>query len=57
MEQSDLEFVIPDDLDTYIDLDIKLYIRRKLISGDGKHMEARDFTAVTNNSVLSLFSQ
>jgi hypothetical protein len=25
VEQSDLEFLIPGDLDTYIDLDIKLY--------------------------------
>ena len=27
VEQSDLEFLIHDDLDTYIDLDIKLYSR------------------------------
>jgi len=50
VEQSDLEFLIPGDLDTYIDLDIKLYIRGKLISADGKDLEATDYTAVTNIS-------
>jgi len=54
--QSDLEFLIPDDLDTYIDRYIKLYIRGKLISADGKDLEATDFTAVTNNFLHSLFS-
>ena len=57
MQQSDLEFLILDDLDTYIDLDIKHYIRGKLISGNGKDLEATDFTAVTNNCLHSLFSQ
>ena len=57
MEQSDLEFLIPDDLDTYIDLDIKLYIRVKLIWGDSKDLDATDLTAVTNNFLHSLFSQ
>ena len=55
--QSDLEFLIPDDLDTYIDRYIKLYIRGKLISADGKDLEATDYTAVTNNFLHSLFSQ
>jgi hypothetical protein len=57
VEQSDLEFLILDDLDTYIDLDIKHYIRGKLISGNGKDLEATDFTAVTNNCLHCLFSQ
>jgi hypothetical protein len=43
VEQSDLEFLIPDDLDTYIDLDIKLYNRRKIVSGDGKYLDTTDF--------------
>jgi len=42
VEQSDLEFLIPDDLDTYIDLDIKLYNRRKIVSGDGKDLDAKE---------------
>jgi hypothetical protein len=30
-DQNDLEFLIPADSDTYIDLDIKLYVRGKLV--------------------------
>jgi hypothetical protein len=54
--QSDLEFLIPAD-DTYIDQNITLYFRGKLVSGEGKHFEATDYTAVTNNFLHSLFSQ
>jgi len=57
VEQSDLEFLIPGDLDSYIDLDVKLYIRGKLISGNSKDLDATDFTAVTNNFLHSPFSQ
>jgi hypothetical protein len=57
VEQSDLEFLIPADSDTYIDLDIKLYMRSKLVSGEGKDLDNKDFTAVTNNFLHSLFSQ
>ena len=57
VEQSDLEFLILDNFDPYIDLDIELYIRGKLISVDGKDLEATNFTALTNNSLRSLFSQ
>jgi hypothetical protein len=55
VEHSDLEFLIPDDTDTYIDLDIKLYVRGKLVSGEGKDLNEKDFTAVTNNFLNSLF--
>ena len=34
VEQSDLEFLIPAYNDTYVDLNIKLYIRGKLIKAD-----------------------
>jgi hypothetical protein len=57
VEQSDLEFLIPADSDTYIDLNIKLYIRGKLVNQDGKDLDATDHTAVTNNLLHSLFSQ
>ena len=53
MEQSDLEFLIPADTDTFIDL----YVRGSLISGEGKDLDNKYFTAVTNNFLLSLFSQ
>jgi len=35
VEQSDLEFLIPADNDTYVDLNIKLYIRGILTKTDG----------------------
>jgi len=46
-EQSDLEFLIPADNDTYVDLNIKLYIRGKLINADGTNLDNTAFTAVT----------
>ena len=55
--QNDLEFSIPVDNDTYIDLDIKLYVWGKLISATGKNVGFTDFTGVTNNFLHSLFSQ
>ena len=57
VEQSDFEFLIPADNDTYIDPNIKFYIRGKLVSGDGKDLDNTDNTAVTNNFLHSLFSQ
>ena len=57
VDQSDLEFLIPAYSDTYIDLNIRLYIRAKLNKNDVTHLENTDFTAVTNNFLHSLFSQ
>jgi hypothetical protein len=57
VEQRDLEFFIPADSDTYITLDIKLYIRGKLVLGEVKDLDNNDFTCVTNNFLHSLFSQ
>jgi len=57
VDQSDQEFLIPSDDDTYIDLDIKLYILGKLTKADGTALDNKDFTAVTNNFLHSLFSQ
>ena len=50
VDQSDLEFLIPSDSDTYIDLNIRLYIRGKLTKKDGTHLDNTDF-------LHSLFSQ
>jgi len=36
VDQSDMEFLIPPEHDTYIDLNIKLYVRGKLKTADGK---------------------
>ena len=39
VEQNDLEFVIPVVSDTYIDLDITLHIRGKLVASSGKNVD------------------
>jgi hypothetical protein len=58
VDQTDLEFLIPADNDTYIDLNFKLLIRGKLVNKkDGSDLENTDFTGVTNNFLHSLFSQ
>ena len=57
VDQSDLEFLIPADNETYIDPDIKLYVRGKLTKIDGTVLDEKDFTSVTNNFLHSLFSQ
>jgi len=48
VEQSDLEIFIPADSDTYIDLEIKLKVPRKLVSGEGKDLGNKDFTPTTS---------
>jgi hypothetical protein len=57
VDQKDLQFLIPRISETYIDLDIKLFVRGSLIGADGKYLDASDFTAGTNNFLHSLFSQ
>ena len=57
MEQNDLEFVIPGDSYSNIDLDIKLYFRGKLVSSSGKVVDITDTTVVTNILLHFLFSQ
>jgi hypothetical protein len=55
--ESDLEFNIPSDPDTCIDLNIRLYVRGKITATAGKDLDAKDFTAVTNNFLHSLSNQ
>jgi len=55
-EQNNLKFFIPANNDTYIDLDIKLYVRGKLISASGKDVDFTDLTGVTNNFLDSVQS-
>jgi len=57
VDQNDLEFLIPGDTETYIDLDIKLFFRCKIFGADGKDLDASVFTAGTNNFLHSLFGQ
>jgi len=54
VEQSDLEFLFPANNDTYVDLNIKLYIRGELTKVDGTNLDNTDFTGVTNNFLHSL---
>ena len=54
-KQSDLEFLILSD--TYIDLDIKLNVRGKLISGNGERIGQKNITTVEKSFFQSLFSQ
>ena len=49
VQQSDLEFRIPADNDSYVDLNIKINIRGKLTKANGTNLDNTDFTAVTNN--------
>jgi hypothetical protein len=56
VDQSDLEFLIPTDNETYIDLDIKLYVRAKLTTKSGTPLDNKDLTSVTNNFLRSLLS-
>ena len=57
LDQSDLEFLIPVDHDTYIVLNIQLYVRGKLTQGGVKDLEITDNTCVANNLLHSLFEQ
>ena len=57
VDQIDLEFFISAQHDTYIDLNIRLYVRGKLTTADGKDLDATDFTATANNLLHSLFTQ
>ena len=57
LNQDDLEFFIPADPETYIDLDIKVFVKGQLLKPDGTVVDNTDFTAGTNNFLHSLFSQ
>ena len=57
VDQNDLEFLIPGDSETYIDQDIKLYVRGNIIGADGKDLDASDFTAGNKNFLNSLFNE
>jgi len=49
IDQSDLEFLIPGDSETYIDLEIKIYIKGKLLKEDNTVLGDTDYTAGINN--------
>ena len=57
LDQKDLEFLIPADHDSYIDLNIQLYNRGKLTKAEGMDLEVGDIKCVANNLIHSLFEQ
>ena len=57
VDQSVLEFLVPTENVTYIDTNIKLFVRGKLTEAIGAVLNASDFTGVINNLLHSLFSQ
>ena len=57
IDQADIEFLITGDSETYIDLDLKLFIKGKLMKGNGTNLTDTDYTARITNLLNSLFSQ
>ena len=49
--------MIPGDSDTYVDLDLKLFVKGKLQNEDNTVLSETDYTAAVNNLLHSLFSQ
>ena len=56
VDQNDIEFLVPGDNETYIDLNFKLFVKGMLVGADGKTLDASDHTAGTH-FLHSLFSQ
>jgi hypothetical protein len=57
VEQSDLEFVIRGDVETYLDHDVHMSVRGKLASQDASPLDPADRTTVVCNLLHSFFSQ
>ena len=57
VDQTDIEFVIPGDSDTYVDLELKLFVKGKLQTEDNADLPGTNYTAVVNNLLHSLFGQ
>ena len=56
IDQTDIEFLIPGDSETYIDLELIFYIKGKLIKGVNTVLGDNDYTAGINNLLHSLQS-
>jgi len=57
IDQTDIEFLISGDSDSYIELDLKLYIKGQLLKEDNTELGDTDYTTGINNLLHSLFSQ
>ena len=56
VDQTDIEFVMPGDSDTFVNLDLKQLIRGKLMTEVDTDIPDTDYTAGVNNLLHSLFS-
>ena len=56
IDKTSIEFLIPGDSETYIDLDLKRYIKGKLLKEDNTLLGDTDYTAGINNLLHSLQS-
>jgi hypothetical protein len=57
IDHSDMEFLIPVHSDTYVERDLKIYIRGTFTKADKTDIDATDYTAGANNFLHLLFSQ
>jgi len=57
VDQTDIGFVILGDRDTYVELDLKLFVKGKLQTEDNTDLPETDYTAVINNLLHSVFIQ
>jgi len=56
IDQTDIDFFIPGNSETYIDLDLKLLIKGKLMKEDNTQLTDTGYTAGINNLLHSLQS-
>ena len=57
VDQSDLELAIPGDAETYMNLDIHMSMRQRLVALEVSSLHPEDSTTVVNNLLHSLFIQ
>jgi hypothetical protein len=57
IDQRDIQFTIAGDHEQYIDPDMHIYIRRRLVGADSAVLDEKDYTAGVNNMLYSLFDQ
>jgi len=57
VDQCELQFVVPGNYDTYIDLNIHFNVKGNLIKPDGTDFDSNGYTTFVNNSLPLLFCQ
>jgi hypothetical protein len=56
VDQRDIEFTVPGDVEHYIDPDMQIYIKGQLLGADGAELDIKDYTAAVN-MLHSLFEE